>query len=64
MSRRTRSGQGNRPAPPDQPATREMAEELFQPLRRKSGYPYVQIENTVRQIMAEHVGPMRTEFGL
>jgi succinate dehydrogenase/fumarate reductase flavoprotein subunit len=36
----------------------------MEPLNRSKGYPYRQIEDTIRKIMAEHVGPMRTENGL
>jgi adenylylsulfate reductase subunit A len=49
---------------PARPVTEEMAAEFLEPLHRTSGYPYMQIEGTVRRIMAEHVGPMRTEHGL
>ena len=34
------------------------------PLRRTTGYPYRQIEDPIRKIMAEHVGVMRTAEGL
>jgi adenylylsulfate reductase subunit A len=43
---------------------RERAERFIAPLHRKQGYPYTQIENTIRKIMAEHVGPQRSEIGL
>ncbi|MBA7681235.1 hypothetical protein ES703_89573 [subsurface metagenome] len=36
----------------------------MKPLHRPSGYPYRQIEDAIRKIMAEHVGPMRTEGSL
>ena len=37
---------------------------FMKPLHRPSGYPYRQIEDAIRKIMAEHVGPMRTEGSL
>lgn len=43
---------------------REEIDRFMAPLNRSSGYPYRQIEDTIRKIMAEHVGPMRTEQGL
>ncbi len=36
----------------------------MEPLHRSSGYPYRQIEDTIRKIMVEHVGPRRTEHAL
>jgi adenylylsulfate reductase subunit A len=44
--------------------TRERMEHFTAPLRRGSGYPYRQIEDIVRKIMAEHVGMARTDLGL
>jgi succinate dehydrogenase/fumarate reductase flavoprotein subunit len=41
--------------------TREKIERFMAPLQRASGYPYRQIEDTIRKIMAEHVGPRRTQ---
>ena len=43
---------------------REMIERFTYPLHRSSGYPYTQIEQAVRKIMAEHIGPRRTEGGM
>lgn len=34
------------------------------PLNRTAGYPYRQIEDAIRKIMAEHVGVMRTADGI
>ena len=42
----------------------EQIDRFMAPLHRPSGYPYRQIEDTMRKIMAEHVGPMRTEHAL
>ena len=50
--------------PPPTPQIREMADRFMAPLHHPNGHPYRQIENAVRKIMAEHVGPMRTETGL
>lgn len=44
--------------------TREQIDRFTAPLNRASGYPYRQIEDAVRKIMAEHVGVMRTENGI
>ena len=44
--------------------TREKVDRFMAPLRRASGYPYRQIEDTIRKIMSEHVGMARTELGL
>ena len=41
--------------------TREKMEWFLEPLQRASGHPYRQIEDSIRKIMAEHVGPRRTE---
>ncbi|KAA3629953.1 MAG: FAD-binding protein [Proteobacteria bacterium] len=49
---------------PDAVLVRETADRFVAPLHRKSGVPYRQIEDTVRKIMSEHVGPARTEVGL
>ena len=43
---------------------REEIDRFMKPLHRPSGYPYRQIEDAIRKIMAEHVGPMRTEGSL
>jgi adenylylsulfate reductase subunit A len=43
---------------------REEIDSFVQPLHRPSGYPSRQIEDAIRKIMAEHVGPMRTEGSL
>jgi adenylylsulfate reductase subunit A len=43
---------------------REAVDRFAAPLNRKAGYPYRQIEDAIRKIMAEHVGPVRTEEGL
>ena len=34
------------------------------PLQRTAGYPYPQIEGSIRKIMSEHVGMTRTDLGL
>jgi adenylylsulfate reductase subunit A len=44
--------------------TRENIERFMEPLQRASGHPYRQIEDSIRKIMAEHVGPRRTEQAL
>lgn len=44
--------------------TRERMERFMAPLHRESGYPYWQIEDTIRKIMSEHVGMTRTDLGL
>jgi adenylylsulfate reductase subunit A len=44
--------------------TREEMDRFMTPLYRASGYAYTQIENAIRKIMAEHLGPMRTEGGI
>ena len=44
--------------------TREKIEWFMEPLQRASGHPYRQIEDSIRKIMAEHVGPRRTEQAL
>lgn len=52
--------------PPREPAmlTREKMERFIAPLHRASGYPYTQVEDTIRKIMSEHVGMARTDLGL
>ena len=44
--------------------TREEIDRFVAPLYRSSGYPYRQIEDPIRKIMAEHVGPMRSANSL
>jgi adenylylsulfate reductase subunit A len=44
--------------------TREKIETFMAPLHRSKGYPYRQIEDALRKIMAEHVGALRTENGI
>lgn len=44
--------------------TRESVERFLEPLKRGSGIPYQQLEGTIRKIMAEQVGPRRSEAGL
>ncbi|MBW1943318.1 MAG: FAD-binding protein [Deltaproteobacteria bacterium] len=44
--------------------SQEVMGRFMEPLQRTTGYPYRQIEDTIRKIMAEHVGPLRTEQGL
>ncbi len=44
--------------------SQEVTDRFMEPLQRTTGYPYRQIEDTIRKIMAEHVGPLRTEQGL
>jgi len=51
-------------ADPEVAPTEEMAEKFIAPLKRGSGYPYRQLEDSVRRIMAENVGPMRSAHGL
>lgn len=46
------------------PLIREKIEQFLAPLYRSSGYTYRQIEDAIRKIMAEHVGPMRSKEGL
>lgn len=46
------------------PMAKEAVDRILGPLTRSSGYPYRHIEDAIRKIMAEHVGPMRTEAGL
>jgi adenylylsulfate reductase, subunit A len=50
------------PAP--RSVTRETLDRLMAPFHRVSGYPYAQIEDAIRKIMAEHLGAMRTEGGI
>jgi adenylylsulfate reductase subunit A len=45
-------------------AVRERVEGFMAPLRRSSGYPYRQIEDAIRKVMAERIGVMRTEGGI
>ena len=51
---------------PREPATitRERMDRFMAPLYRETGYPYWQIEDTIRKIMSEHVGMARTDLGL
>ena len=51
-------------ARPAESVSRETIDRFMEPLLRSSGYPYRQLEDAIRKIMAEHVGPMRTEQGL
>ena len=44
--------------------SREEINRFIEPLNRTSGYPYRQIEDAIRKVMAEHVGPMRSAQGL
>jgi len=44
--------------------TNERLERFMAPAHRASGYPYQQIEGTIRKIMSEHVGMARTDEGL
>jgi adenylylsulfate reductase subunit A len=60
---RLAAGEQHAPSPQTS-QVRERAERFVAPLHRKTGYPYSQVEGTVRKIMAEHAGPMRTERGL
>ncbi len=46
------------------PLVREKINRILAPLHRSSGYSYRQIEDAIRKIMAEHVGPMRSKAGL
>ncbi len=39
-------------------------ERVFAPLEREQGLEYKEVEAVLRKIMAENVGPMRTEMGL
>ncbi|MBU0735378.1 MAG: FAD-binding protein [Proteobacteria bacterium] len=45
-------------------STREEIDRFMAPIYRSSGYPYRQLEDAIRKIMAEHVGPMRTAHAL
>ena len=58
---------GHDPVMP-RPAIHEDITRFTAPLHRAQGYPYRQIEDSIRKIMAEHVGPRRTaqalQFGL
>ena len=44
--------------------TRAKIERFMEPLQRAAGHPYRQIEDSIRKIMAEHVGPRRTAQAL
>ncbi len=50
-------------SPPDAEIATEEARALA-PLRRTRGHAYRQVEDALRKIMKENVGPMRTEIGL
>jgi adenylylsulfate reductase subunit A len=52
------------PAEAPKAVARERIESFMAPLHCSKGYPYRQIEDAVRKIMAEHVGAMRTENGI
>lgn len=54
------------PASPNESdsSTAGRMERFLEPLQRSKGYPYRQVEDTIRKIMAEQVGPMRTDNGL
>jgi len=58
---------GPGPVPPG-PSIQEEIDRFTAPLHRAHGYPYRQIEDTIRKIMAEHIGPRRTaqalEYGM
>jgi adenylylsulfate reductase subunit A len=43
---------------------REEIDQFVAPLHRPVGYPYRQIEDSIRKIMAEHSGPRRTAHAL
>lgn len=49
---------------PPKSVSRETIDRFMTPLHRSAGYPYRQLEDAVRKIMAEQVGPMRSEQGL
>ncbi|MFO7785382.1 MAG: FAD-binding protein [Thermodesulfobacteriota bacterium] len=51
------------PEAPDAVA-REEVDRFMAPMGRSTGYPQRQIEDALRKIMAEHVGPMRSENGI
>ncbi|MBN1106198.1 MAG: FAD-binding protein, partial [Deltaproteobacteria bacterium] len=46
------------------PGLRGEIDRFLAPLYRPSGYPYRQIEDAIRKIMAEHIGTLRTEGGI
>ena len=53
--------------PVDKPAdavVRAEQSRLDAPLQRQSGWHYSEVENVLRKLMKEYVGPMRTEVGL
>ncbi len=53
--------------PVDKPADAAVRAEqarLDAPLERQSGWHYSEVENVLRKLMKEYVGPMRTEVGL
>lgn len=50
-------------APPES-VIGEKIERFAAPFHLLSGYPYMQIEDAIRKIMAEHIGPLRTEGGI
>lgn len=50
--------------PIDKKKVRDRVEAFLRPIRRRQGYPYRQIEDAVRKIMAENVGPLRTARSL
>jgi adenylylsulfate reductase subunit A len=46
------------------PIARETIDHFMAPLHRSTGLPYRQVEDAIRKIMAEHVGPRRTQEAL
>jgi adenylylsulfate reductase subunit A len=49
---------------PDEEKVRKEIQSIYAPLRRKEGVPYKELENKLRQIMADYVGYIKTERGL
>jgi succinate dehydrogenase/fumarate reductase flavoprotein subunit len=48
----------------DRAFVREEANRMVAPLKRKKGLPYQEVEDVLRRIMMEHVGPCRTRASL
>jgi adenylylsulfate reductase subunit A len=48
----------------DKAFVREEANRMVAPLKRKKGLPYQEVEDVLRRIMMEHVGPRRTRASL
>ena len=48
----------------DRAQIREATTRLIAPMKRRKGLPYQEVEDVLRQIMAENVGPYRTQASL